>query len=465
MFIGRVRELDNMNLRYKGGKFECAVVYGRRRVGKTTLINEFIKDKPAIYYTGIEGNAKENLEGLSSSIYLYSNTGSDISVSYLDFNQALSAAFEIAKKEQVVFVIDEFPYLAESYNAISSILQSLIDKNKATSKMFLILCGSSLSFMENQVLGYESPLYGRRTCQYKILPFTFFEIKDYYTSWSPEDRAVMYGITGGIPLYLSLMDGKKNVEANIKNNFLDANAYLFEEPMNLIKQECREPAQYNSVIRAIAKGSSKMSEISNKTGIGTANLSVLLGRLISIGIIKKETPFGADNNRKTIYMIDDSMFRFWYRFIPENMTALTRGMSDFVYETISPHIADFMGAVFEEICKQYLWEQLQAGNIGIAFKDLGRWWGTNAMKKKEAEIDIMGEENRNTAIFAECKWRNEKTDVGVLDSLVERAALFHYNKKQLYLFSKNGFTSGCTEKAKELGNITLITFAEMLQSV
>jgi AAA+ ATPase superfamily predicted ATPase len=462
VFVGRDRELDNLNSRYDGGKFECAIVYGRRRVGKTTLINEFIKDKKAIYYTGTQGNAKENLEGLSNSIYAYSNNATGISVSYSEFTQALTAAFEIARNERVIFVIDEYPYLAESYNAISSILQILIDKNKDTSKMFIILCGSSLSFMENQVLGYESPLYGRRTCQFKITPFSFFEIKDHYTKWKPEDLATIYGITGGVPLYLSLMNEKHSLEKNIKDTFLDANVYLFEEPTNLIQQECRDPAGYNSIIRAIAKGASKMSEISSKTGIGSAHLSGLLNKLISIGIVKKEAPFGMYSSRKTIYLIGDSMFRFWYRFIPDNTAAITRGLTDSVYDKIRPHINDFMGSVFEEICKQYLWESLRNDNMPVAFKDLGRWWGTDPKQKTEVEIDIMGEENSNTAIFAECKWRNENVDAGVLDALTRKASLFRYNKTWLYLFSKTGFTAGCIENAEALGNVKMVSFKDMM---
>ena len=160
MFVGRTRELDNLNKRYESGKFEVAIIYGRRRVGKTTLINEFIKDKETVFYTGIEGNAKENLEGLSKSIYSLSNDYADTSGSFPNFQEALETVFNISKKRRIVFVIDEFPYLAASYRSISSILQVLIDKNKATSNMFLILCGSSLSFMEEQVLGYESPLFG-----------------------------------------------------------------------------------------------------------------------------------------------------------------------------------------------------------------------------------------------------------------------------------------------------------------
>ena len=350
----RKRELNDLNQRYKNGKFEFAVIYGRRRVGKTTLINEFVKDKEVIFCTGIEGNEKENLEGLSKSIFSLSQDFTGTSSSFASFQEALETVFEISEKRRIVFVIDEYPYIAASYRAISSILQILIDRYKDTSKMFLILCGSSLSFMENQVLGYKSPLFGRRTCQYRIKPFNFFEIKDYYKNFSSTDLAVIYGITGGIPLYMSLMNDNLSVEENIKANFLLPNSYLFEEPTNLIKQECRDPAQYNSIIKAIATGASRMSEICSKTGLDTGLAASYLNKLMAIGIVKKEMPFGTDSTRKTIYLLEDSMFRFWYRFIPDNLATINRGLTYLAYQRIAPQISSFLGSVFEEICKQYL---------------------------------------------------------------------------------------------------------------
>lgn len=462
MFIGRKRELNDLKQRYENGKFEFAVIYGRRRVGKTTLINEFVEDKEVIFYTGIEGNQKENLEGLSKSIYSFSQDFAGTSSSFASFQEALETAFKIAEKRRIVFVIDEFPYIVGSYKALSSILQILIDRNKNTSKMFLILCGSSLSFMENQVLGYKSPLFGRRTCQYKIMPFDYFETKDYYNKFSNTDLAVIYGITGGIPLYLSLMNDNLSVEENIKTNFLVPNAYLFEEPTNLIKQECRDPAQYNSIIKAIATGSSRMSEICSKTGLDTGLTTSYLNKLMSLGIVKKEMPFGTNSSRKTIYLLEDSMFRFWYRFIPDNLATINRGLTDMVYKKIAPQITSFMGGVFEEICKQYLWEQNRQGKAAVAFTDLGRWWGNDPKNKCEAEIDIIGTSDDKSALFCECKWTSEKVDTGVLDTLAERSKLFSFTNIYLYLFAKTGFSKGCLDKATELGNVELVCFEERI---
>ncbi len=464
MFIGRKRELDDLNRRYKNGKFEFAVIYGRRRVGKTTLINEFVKDKEVIFYTGIEGNGKENLEGLSRSIHSLSQDFADSSAIFASFKEALETVFKIADKRRIVFVIDEYPYIAGSYKALSSIIQLLIDRHKNTSRMFLILCGSSLSFMENQVLGYKSPLFGRRTCQYKIVPFEFFESKDYYRKFNNIDLAVIYGITGGVPLYMSLMNDNLSVEENIKANFLMPNAYLFEEPTNLIKQECRDPAHYNSIIRAIATGSSRMSEICSKTGLDTGHTASYLNKLISLGIVKKEIPLGTTSTRKTIYSLDDSMFRFWYRFIPDNLALINRGFTDIAYEKIDPQITSFMGGVFEEICKQYLWHLNSQGKVPVSFTDLGRWWGNDPKRKCEAEIDIIGTADDKTALLCECKWTNENVDTGVLDTLVKRSELFHFTNVYFYLFAKTGFTKGCIDTAREIGNVELVTFDDMMKN-
>jgi AAA+ ATPase superfamily predicted ATPase len=257
------------------------------------------------------------------------------------------------------------------------------------------------------------------------------------------------------------MDENVSVEANIKNNFLEPNAYLFEEPANLIKQECRDPAQYNSIIKAIATGASKMSEICSKTDIDTALAASYLNKLISLGIVKKEKPFGTDNSRKAIYVLEDSMFRFWYRFIPDNIAGINRRLTDSIFQKIAPQISAFMGGVFEEICKQYLWELNRQSKAAILFTDLGRWWGNDPKKKQECEIDFMGTGDNDTALFAECKWTNEKVDATVLDELVYKSTLFSYDNIHFYLFAKTGFTKGCREQAENIGNVTLVKFEDM----
>lgn len=461
MFIGRENELHALNKLYHSDKFEFAVIYGRRRVGKTSLISEFTKDKDTIFFTGVETNAKQNLDNFSRCVMEY-NTGVAVNTSFPNFQTALEFVFELAKSKRIVLVIDEYPYVARASKSLASTLQFLIDENKDNSKLFLILCGSSMSYMEDHVLAYKAPLYGRRTSQFKIKPFDFFESCCYFTKLSAIDKALAYGIVGGTPQYLLQLDDNLSMEENIKNTYLNPTSSIFEEPNNLLKQEVREPAIYNAIITAIATGCSKMNEISNKIDEDTSVCATYIKNLITLGIIKKETPYGEKSSRKTIYSIEDNMFRFWYRFVPENASVISRGAADLAYSRIAPELSSYMGGVFEEICKQYLWKLLLEGKCAVNFSDIGRWWGTNPKTKSQEEIDIMGTD-KDSALFGECKWTNEKVDLGVLETLVERGNLFHFSKKHFYLFAKNGFTKGCINRAAEMANVTLVTYEEMLR--
>ena len=258
MFIGREKELKILNNQYNSDKFEFTVIYGRRRVGKTAIINEFIKDKDVIYFTGVESNAKQNLQNLSQSI-MNSEQGLPISSEFPTFQSALEFVFQKSIEKRIVLVIDEYPYVAKSSKSLASTLQLLIDRYKGKSKLFLILCGSSMSYMEDHVLAYKAPLYGRRTAQIKVQPFDFFEACKYFKNFSDTDKALAYGIVGGTPQYLLQLNDRISLKDNIKNIYLNPSSFLFEEPTNLLKQEVREPAIYNAIITAIATGASKLS--------------------------------------------------------------------------------------------------------------------------------------------------------------------------------------------------------------
>lgn len=462
MFIGRERELEALNKLYASNKFEFAVIYGRRRVGKTALINQFIGDKKAIYFMGVESNTKQNLENFSRSI-MECSSGIETEVLFPSFQAALEHVFQLAKKERLILAIDEYPYVARSSKSFASTLQLLIDKYQSASKLMLILCGSSMSYMEDHVLAYKAPLYGRRTAQIKLLPFDFEETCRCFKNFSDEDKAFVYGIAGGTPQYLLQMDDSLSIKDNIKNTYLNSISFLYEEPINLLKQEVREPAIYTAVITAIATGASRMSEISTKVGEDTNVCSIYIKNLINLGIVQKETPYGEKSARKSIYSIQDNMFRFWYRFVLEHNSIIARGASDLAYKRIEPQLSDYMGRVFEEICRQYLWKQLFSGYLPVEFTSLGRWWGNDPIEKKQTEIDIMGEQDKDTALFGECKWTNEKVDLKILETLIKRCRLFSYTKVYFYLFSKSGFTKGCIDKAAELGNVVLVSYRDILE--
>lgn len=247
-----------------------------------------------------------------------------------------------------------------------------------------------MSYMEDHVLAYKAPLYGRRAAQMKILPFDFEETGRYLKNFSDIEKACIYVIVGGTPQYLLQINDKMSLEDNIKNTFLNSNSALYEEPENLLKQEVREPALYNAIITAIATGSSKMSEISGKVGEITNVCSIYLKNLISLGVVEKELPYGDNASRKAIYSIADNMFRFWFRFVPKYNSIIARSAADLAYSHIKPFLSEYMGKVFEDICKQYLWKLL-SGECPIEFTSLGRWWDNNPKKKCEIEIDILAE--------------------------------------------------------------------------
>ncbi len=461
MFYCRERELGDLNLRYDRGEFECAIIYGRRRVGKTSLINEFCKGKPTVFFSALNSNSKDNLEALSRAIYGKDHENASTAPVFSSFDDAFNAISKMAEQERIIFVIDEYPYLAAADKSISSRLQHLIDHVWQNGKLFLILCGSSMSFMENQVLGYESPLYGRRTAQYKIHALTYKETSLFNPKLSAEEQALVFGITGGIPHYINKLDVRGDLDRALLSNLFSPSGYLFEEPENLMKQELREPAIYNSIISAVAGGASRLNEIATKVGLETGIVTKYIRVLEGLGILKKETPITEKPGKKTIYTIDDNFFRFWYRFVPKNMSAITTGRIEMIYKDANKkHYHDYMGLIFEAMCKDYLLRY--AKDLPFVISDVGRWWGTDSRAKREVEIDIVATPVEGSDyIIGSCKYKNEKVSIDELELLKSYANTFGKSSKyHFYIFSKGGFTDGLIKTA-ETENVKLLTLEDI----
>ncbi|MCI9618482.1 MAG: ATP-binding protein [Dorea sp.] len=461
MFHCRESELRKLNKRYQYTDFECVIIYGRRRVGKTALINEFCKDKPTIYFSALNATAQENLRTLSNSIHQYERPDAASTAEFQSYEDAFDEISKLSAEERVVFVIDEYPYLAKSKPAVSSMLQHLIDHVWSEGRLFLILCGSSMSFMEYQVLGYESPLYGRRTAQFKIEPLTYLESAQFYPSLNYEDQALVYGITGGIPHYINQLKVRSTVDRALLDNLFDSSSYLFEEPENLLKQELREPAVYNSIIRAIAEGASRMNDISTKTGIETGPCAKYVKTLIDLGIIKKETPITEKPGKKTIYFLTDNFFRFWYRFVPQNIAAIHSERIEKVYPyAVKQYLSDYMGLIFEKMCQEYL--LYYADDLPMNLSGIGQWWGTDSRRKKQIQIDLVGTPVEGKEyLIGSCKFRNEKIGMDELELLREYAKVFGKGERYYYyIFSKGGFTQSLMEAANR-GDVSLIGLGDM----
>ncbi|AEM74896.1 ATP-binding protein [Caldicellulosiruptor acetigenus] len=456
MFIGREYELQTLNKLYSEDRFHFVIIYGKRRVGKTTLLAEFCKDKPSIFFVAEEYNDKMALESFSNKILSYFGLEGLLN-GFESWEKAFLFLAQKAKDERLVVVIDEFPYMVNSNKSIPSILQRLIDHNLKNTKLFLIVCGSSVSFMEKEVLAYKSPLYGRRTAQIVVEPFNFFDSRKFFENFSFEEQVIAYGILGGIPQYLRIFDDRMDIYENIKTKILDKSSYLYEEPKLLIKQELREPALYNSIIEAIALGSSKLSEIATKVGVDTDKCAKYLSILIDLKIIEKLSPVAEkEKSKKSIYRIKDNFFRFWYRFVFSNKELIEQGLADEVIEKkIKPFMSYFIGPVYEQVCIDYMKMLNKEKKLPFTFEKIGKWWGTNPIKKCEEEIDIVAI-GENKAIFGECKWKNKKMGISELHSLIEKSSIFNYEDKYYILFSKSGFEEDLMEAAKNNERVILL---------
>lgn len=466
-FHGRERELSELEQLYKKDGFKFAVVYGRRRVGKSTMIHEFIANgsKPNISFMCLEQNSKQNLEAFSEAVLEKYPAARECLTAFPSWDKALDYIVAQAGNggdERLVLFLDEFPYLARAYETISSLLQKYADGPFLKTNIMFILCGSSMSFMENQVLGGKSPLYGRRDMQFKIEPFDYYESANFFPNCSSIEKALGYGIAGGIPLYLQKISEYKTLADGVKNSFLKKNGSLYEEPRNLMLQELREPAIYNAIIKSIANGCTKPNEIAIKSGEEGSKVSKYLTTLISLHLVKKELPALESQERGGIYTLSDNMFRFWYRFVVDNNMNIESGMHDYVYdEKISPQLSDYMGRIFEDICIQFMTRQNRTMKLPFVFDSIGRWWGNNPETRSQQEIDIIAAGGK-TAIFGECKWTNKVIDRAVLDELVAKASMFkQFDKKFYYLFSRSGFTQGLVDAAASDQSIRLISLDEV----
>lgn len=448
-FIGRKNELAAMEQPYKKKGFQMMVLYGRRRVGKSTLIKEFITDKKAVYYTASKTGIKNNMEKMGRQVLAELAPEMD-DMNFKDMDALFSFIGKRCMDERVVFVIDELPYLAEADRGVLSIIQNHIDAEWGQGQMFLILCGSSVSFMENEVLSEKSPVFGRRTSQMKLEPFQYIEAAEFVPSYSETDKAVCYGITGGIAKYLSLLDDSVSLDENIIAQFFTKSGYMYEETNNLLAQEFRNVSTYNDIIEAIASGANKINEIADKTHYESTAVSHALSNLTAIGIVEKEFAITDESNKKKVrYKFKDNMFKFWYRFVPDAVGAIELGKGELYYKNVVKNkISEYMGEVFEDMARYYTLNVGLCGELDCFVTSVGRWWGTNPQKQEPTDIDVVGlDKNSKRAVLGECKYKNEPVDKKVYDALIERNGLISnaYTVVQYLLFSKSGFSDWIIE--------------------
>lgn len=443
MFYNRETELKRLNERHRENKAQLLIVYGRRRVGKTELLKQFARDRDFIYFLADLSSDQDQLHEFSERIRLFTDDKSLVENPFSNWNALFAYLRNLASKQRLIIIIDEYQYLQSSNRAISSIIQKAWDEGLKDTSIFLVLCGSYISFMEHELLAYKSPLYGRRTAQFFIEPMNFYEASAFFGRYSMLDKIRAYGILGGIPAYLLQFDPARSIEKNIESAFLYKDAFLYNETRFLLMEELREPKNYFSILKTIAFGATRINEIVQKSGLDRGVVVKYLDVLQNLRIVHREVPVTDSNpekSRKGIYQIQDHYFQFWFRFIMPNQSFIEEGKQDFVLQQrITPFFDQFSGPVFEQVCVDYLKRIDTREKLPFQFDKIGRYW------QGETEIDIVAfEMNRNQALLAECKWSTKPVGINILDDLVKKSAVIqnemNFNQVYYAIFSRSGFT-------------------------
>lgn len=450
-FVNRKEELEVLERFYREDKFNFIPIYGRRRIGKTRLVQEFIKDKPAIYFLADSVAEQEQLRNLGREVGIFfedilAQRGFDDWHQFFDY-------LKRKIKKRTILVIDEFPYLVNSNKGISSIFQKGIDEYLKDTNLFLILMGSSVGMMEKEVLFYKAPLYGRRTGSLEMKEMAFGCLKDFFPQKAMAELVSIYGVTGTIPAYLEKLDPARDIFHNIEEHILNKGTFLYNEVEYLLREELREPRNYFVILRSIAQGKRKLSEIINDTGFEKSLLSRYLEILRSLRFIEKEVPITEkypDKSKLGLYRIHDRFFEFWFKYVFPNRSKLEIGKSREVIRIIKETFDQHLSYAFEDVCKQHCLELMREGRI--RFSSIGRWW------QKNEEIDIVALDEENKEIyFVEAKWSRKPVGADVLVDLKRKATFVDWNrdrrKEHFVLFSRTGFTDAMVKAASREGVI------------
>ena len=442
-FVDREQEMETLQSEYERKGSALVVLYGRRRVGKTTLISEFIKDKKALFFLASEEAESQNRNTFKEKVAEFIDSDLLRSADIKTWDVLFKAIIDTPFETKPVIVLDEFQYLGKSNPAFPSIFQRIWEEILKDKSVMVILCGSLISMMESQTLAYSSPLYGRRTAQIRLKQIPFGYYNEFFPDKSRRELIEMYSITGGVPKYIELFSESKDIYSAIQKCVLNRSGYLYDEPHFLLQQEVSEVGSYFSVIKAIAAGNSKLSAIAAMLEIKATSLTKYLKTLIDLDILEREVPITEENpekSKKGLYRIKDNYLRFWFAFVYPNMSFIESGHSRIVMNKIKKSLVrNHIAFVYEDVCKERMWELNAEDAWPFHFSKLGKYWDS----KDEIDIAALDPEGKNL-ILGECKYWVDPVGVSVLRDLEAKTAAVSWernNRKVWYiLFSASGFT-------------------------
>lgn len=440
-FHDRRDEMASLEGAFESPGHDFFVVYGRRRVGKTALLKAFCANRQHVYFLAAREAEQRQLEKFVGQVASHF----DDRVPRIErWDDAFDYLGEKLTNDAVVIVIDEFPYLVEQQDSLPSYVQSFVDEQLQQTESMLVLCGSSVSTMETEILGHESPLFGRRTGQIDLQPFSFGQARE-VIEYGFEDAVRSYAVTGGTPLYLLLFDYTLSLADNVLTRVLSPTAVLYNEPAFLLRTELRSPARYMSILEAVATGHTTPNEMAGATGIDSGPLSKYLQTLRRLRLLEREIPVTASTkkSKRSRYRVADEFLRFWFRYVEPNRSSIEES-PDIVFDgTIEPDLPNHVATTFEEICREAVWAAIRLG-VFAPYSAVGRWW------YGEDEIDIVGlAPDDDRILLAECKWTAEPIGHSLVESLQAKADRVRWGPdtrdERFALFSRSGF-------ANELGD-------------
>jgi len=443
-----------MNEKWDSKTSQLFIIYGKRRVGKTELVKQFLKDKPSVYFLADKRNHSDQLKELGRVIGNYFNDTILVKNGFQDWLEFFEYVSKKATKSLAI-AIDEYPYLVETDSAISSIFQKGWDQYLKNSNAFLVLLGSSIAMMESETLIHKSPLFGRRTGQILVEPMTFANSWKFFPKKNFEQFMSVYSITDGMPSYLLQLDTDKTIKENIEKRIFSHTEFLHNEVEFMLKEELREPKNYLAILKAISWGKRKFGEIVNDTGLKKNVVTKYLNTLERLRLVEKEIPITEKNpnkSRKGLYAISDNFFRFWFQYVFPFKSDLEIGRYSHVFDQFDQSFNALESFVYEAVCREIIFDfEKQLFSI----ERIGRWW------VPDKEIDIVGISAREQKIvFGECKWSSKAVGTNILYDLQDKAKVVQWGrgkrKEYFILFSKSGFTPDMIKLAKEKGNVVLV---------
>lgn len=452
-FRGRIAELDILQKKFDTDGFQMIVIYGRRRIGKTELMNEFMRRQKCktVSFTAVEQSEKDLLSIMTETVLASLSPELMDMVSFPDFEKLFEFIGKKAKEERIVFFIDEYPYLAKQCPYIHSVLQKTIDKVWKKTKLYFVLCGSLVAFMKDEVLAESAPLHGRTTLEFRLHPFDYRDTALFVPKYTSEEKAIVYGLTNGVAKYIEQFDPSKSLKQNIIEEYFSFGGYFTEEQVKtIVTNEKQNPALYNSIVSAIATGHTKNNEIASCVGMD--DITYPLKVLQKAEIIERRIAGGP------YYVINDSMLVFWFKYVNRAISLINAGKGEkYFKDCVEKQIHGFMGGVFEKMCKEYLFKKAGEAFYPIVteIENYQRTILDENGKQKQIEIDILGKNGKKICIIGECKFQNEEVDKDDFDQFMEKVRSIDAKKPFVCFFSLSGYTKYVIDNSEGVQLLTI----------